>query len=202
MLNSCSNENEKYQYAGFWVRFSAYAIDCVLIFFSLLVVRFLLFIVGLFLREGVLNGDFLFSYSLKDIVLYGCSVSYFVCSTYYTGTTIGKKLMHLKVISKKENKLSFLNLLYRETVGRFLSSFFINIGYMMIGIDKEKCGLHDILCDTRVIYDMEKKAKLPDTSIEIIPQEKVEIIPEEKIETNIKEQGKIEDETNSDDGNS
>lgn len=195
MLNSCNNENEKYQYAGFWVRLSAYVIDCILIFFGLLVVRFLLFIVSLFLKDGVLNGNLLFSYSLKDIILYGCSISYFVCSTYYTGTTIGKKMMHLKVISKKENnKILFINLLYRETVGRFLSGFFINIGYMMIGIDKEKCGLHDILCDTRVIYDMEKKAKLPDTSVEISQQEKIEI--------NTQEQGKIEDETNSDDGDS
>ncbi len=173
MQNSYSSEKESYQYAGFWVRVSAYVIDSVIIFFGLLFVRFFLFIIGLFLLDEAMNSNFLFSYSIKDIILYSCSVAYFVCSTYYTETTIGKKLMHLKVISRTEGKpLTFINLLYRETVGRFLSGIFINIGYMMIGIDKEKCGLHDILCDTRVVYDIEKKEKIPKTILEKqIPQE-------------------------------
>lgn len=192
MQKNYTSVEKSYQYAGFWVRLSAYVIDSIIIFFGLLLVRFILFLAGLFLAEGTFNSNFLFSFSLKDIILYSCSVAYFVCSTYYTGTTIGKKLMNLKVINKKENKsLSFLNLLYRETIGRFLSGFFINIGYMMIGIDKEKCGLHDILCDTRVVYDMEKTEKLADPIIENIPQEQKEIT--------ILDQEKLEDETNSDD---
>ena len=41
---------------------------------------------------------------------------------------------------------------YRETIGRFLCSLSVGIGYIMAGVDKEKRGLHDFLCDTRVIY--------------------------------------------------
>ena len=67
--------------------------------------------------------------------------------------------MNLRVISANDQKkLTFLNILYRETIGRFLSGFIFGIGYILIGIDKEKRGLHDILCDTRVIYG--KKIKV------------------------------------------
>ncbi len=195
MQNSYSSDNKNYQYAGFWVRFSAYVIDSALIFLALLIVRLILFIVSLFVNDQILNGNLLFNYSLKDIVVYGCSVCYFVCSTYYTGTTIGKRLMRLKVISKKQNnKLTFLDVLYRETVGRFLSSIFINVGYMMIGIDQEKCALHDILCDTRVIYDIKKNEELQNTSVEINPEIKMEISTQRQVET--------EDEKNCDDGTS
>ncbi len=192
MQNSYSSEKERCQYAGFWVRVSAYVIDQMIIFLGLLLVRVILFIVGLFLVKGTMDDNFLFSYSIKDIILYICTASYFVCFTYYTGTTIGKKLMHLKVINKAEEKpLTFFTVVYRETIGRFLSGIIMNIGYMMIGIDQEKCGLHDILCDTRVIYDMKKKEKR-----EIKTSEEV---PSITISPTILEQEKLEDETNCDD---
>ena len=66
--------------------------------------------------------------------------------------------MNLRVVSAHHKKLTFLNVLYRETIGRFLSNFILGIGYILIGIDKEKRGLHDILSDTRVIYG--KKIKV------------------------------------------
>ena len=55
-------------------------------------------------------------------------------------------------------KLGLFTVVYRETVGRFLCSVIMGAGYLMAGIDKEKRGLHDILCDTRVIYA--KKVKV------------------------------------------
>ena len=44
------------------------------------------------------------------------------------------------------------DVVYRETIGKFLSGVIMNIGYIIAGIDSEKRALHDILCDTRVIY--------------------------------------------------
>ena len=37
MQNNYSNKEA--EYAGFWVRFSAYMIDCILVFFALLIIR-------------------------------------------------------------------------------------------------------------------------------------------------------------------
>lgn len=140
-------------YAGFWVRLAAYTIDSFIVFAGLLIVR--LFLLGMSsLTEGTpLGGNILFHYTLKDILLYGVQVFYFILCTYHAGTTPGKRVMNLRVVSAvEEEKLSFFNILYRETVGRFLSGLVLCIGYILIGIDKEKRGLHDMLCDTRVIY--------------------------------------------------
>ncbi|MFR4625420.1 MAG: RDD family protein [Dorea formicigenerans] len=83
---------------------------------------------------------------------------YFALLTWCTGTTIGKRLMNLRVVPADGNeKLSFVDVLYRETVGRFLCGISIWIGYIIVGIDKEKRGFHDMLCDTRVVY--EKKSE-------------------------------------------
>lgn len=146
-------------YAGFWVRLGAYAIDSIIVFVGLLIVRFTMWTVTSLLGDTFLGGDILFHYTLKDILLYAAQVLYFILCTYFTGTTLGKRAMNLRVISANDQKnLTFLNVLYRETIGRFLSGFIFGIGYILIGIDKEKRGLHDILCDTRVIYG--KKIKV------------------------------------------
>lgn len=145
-------------YAGFWVRLGAYMIDSVVVFAGLLIVRFIMLIGTSVVDSSLLSGRILFQYTLKDIVLYSVQVLYFILCTYYTGTTLGKRAMNLRVIHTDESrKLTFLNVLYRETVGRFLSSIILGIGYIMIGFDKEKKGLHDILCDTRVVYGRKVK---------------------------------------------
>lgn len=135
------------------MRLAAYILDSVIVFAGLLVVRLILSGVMAALKGTALGGNILFHYNLKDIVLYLCEVCYFILFTYYTGTTIGKKAMNLRVVcADDENKPGLFTVVYRETVGRFLSGIVLCIGYLMIGIDREKRGLHDILCDTRVIY--------------------------------------------------
>ena len=144
---------ESLVYAGFWVRFAAYALDSLIVFAGLLIVR--LIFVGISLAGGgaVTGTDILFHYSLKDIVLYGLKVLYFIAFTYLTGTTLGKRAMNLQVVSENpDGKLTLLDVVYRETVGRFLCSLPVNIGYIVAGIDSEKRGFHDMLCDTRVVY--------------------------------------------------
>lgn len=155
MQNNYSNEN----YAGFWVRFAAYVIDSVIVATGLLVVRLAWIGIGALISGTILDGNVLFHYSLKDIVLYIFKAMYFILLTWCTGTTIGKRLMNLRVVpAERSEKLSFVNVLYRETIGRFLCGISIWIGYIIIGIDKEKRGFHDMLCDTRVVY--EKKVKV------------------------------------------
>ena len=63
--------------------------------------------------------------------------------------------MVIKIVNEDGSKASFWNILYREVIGRFLAGLPIiaYAGYLMIIPDQEKRGLHDRLCDTRVIYD-------------------------------------------------
>lgn len=144
--------NTQVAYAGFWVRLTAYLLDKILVFAGLFLVRLMLNLF-MYLTEGTwLGGNILFSFTIKDIVLYLLGVSYFILCTYFTGTTPGKRAMNLRVISKNGGKLTFFNVLYRETIGRFLSSFVLKAGYLFIGFDREKRGFHDMLADTRVVY--------------------------------------------------
>lgn len=163
---SCTMRNDSYAgtgfaaadtnipvYGGFWARLSAYIIDGVIVFGAQLVLRLILsFTFGVFGENNPLDAAFLFQYSWRDGLLYCAGAVYFVLCTYYAGATLGKKAMNLKVVSADGEKLTFLDVLYRETIGRFLSSFVLCIGYILVGVTNEKTGLHDILCDTRVVY--------------------------------------------------
>ena len=150
MQNNCS---ESLECAGFWVRLAAYAIDSVIVFAGLLVVRLIFAGIEMAGGDAITGTDILFHYSLKDMVLYFLKVLYFIAFTYLTGTTLGKRAMNLCVVSKNpDEKLTLLNVVYRETVGRFLCSLPVNIGYIVAGLDPEKRGFHDMLCDTRVVY--------------------------------------------------
>ena len=147
-------------YAGFFVRLAAYLIDWIIVGAALLVIRIPVWIASLNGANFVLK-DFIFSYSLYDIVLYALKVTYFVLLTYYTGATLGKKLLHIRVISTEDRKPTFFEILFRESVGKFLSGLILEIGYLMIGLEKNKCGLHDILSDTYVVYQHQKVVAVP-----------------------------------------
>lgn len=144
-------------YAGFFVRLAAYLVDLLIVGTALLVVRIPLWISGLASPDNLMIRDFIFKYSIGDITLYILQVVYFILLTYYTGSTLGKKLFQIRVVSSEGRKMTFFEVAFRETVGRFLSALVINVGYIMIGVDKEKRGIHDLLSDTSVIYYHEKK---------------------------------------------
>lgn len=144
-------------YAGFFVRLAAYLIDWLIVGTVLLIVKIPIWIMSLSAPNNILVRNFIFQYSVSDIVIYVLTAAYFILLTYFAGATIGKRLLHLRVVSVEDRQPSFFEVLYRETVGKFLSSVCICIGYLMIGLDRKKRGLHDILADTYVIYQHEKK---------------------------------------------
>lgn len=160
-------------------------IDSVVVFAGLLIVR--LIFAGISLAGGgaITGTDILFHYSLKDIILYALKVLYFIGFTYLTGTTLGKKAMNLRVVSKNpEEKLTLFNVVYRETVGRFLCSLPVNIGYIVAGIDSEKRGFHDLLCDTRVVYQKKIKAWMAQPGT-VVPECEKPNVEEQKPQENV-----------------
>lgn len=144
--------NKNFIQAGFFTRLSAYIIDIVIINFSTLFIRMFISIIKLIIPNFIIFKDILFNYSLFDIALYSLGAVYFILMVYFTGATLGKKVMNIKVVNKAGEKLEFLDILYRETIGRYLSSILF-IGYIMIAITKNKQALHDKLCNTQVIYN-------------------------------------------------
>lgn len=140
-------------YAGFFVRLWAYIIDLVIIWAGLSVVRLIMSGIMSALSGTPFEGGILFQYTLKDIVLYVFQVLYFILMTYYTGTTLGKKLLNLQVVNEDgSDKLKLMDVLFRETIGRFVCNITMCIGYIIVGVDKENRGFHDMIADTRVVY--------------------------------------------------
>lgn len=164
-------------YAGFFVRLAAYLIDWLVVGIALLAVKVPMWISSLAHPGNLLVRDFIFQYSVADIVIYLLTAAYFILPTYYAGRTLGKRLLQLKVISAEDRSMTFFEVVYRETVGKFLSGILMGIGYLMIVIDKQKRGIHDLLADTEVIYYHEKKEPVQ-TPIVYQPVQRPIIYPE------------------------
>lgn len=148
---------DSYKSAGFFPRLFAYIIDSIL---ALLLASVLFSIVTLLFSIPFPNADsymrdvnLFFSLSASDIIMYLLYIAYFAVSTATTGATPGKKLMRLRVVSTDGGRISWFSAIYRETVGRYLSSILF-IGYFWLIWDRKKRALHDHLADTRVIYSL------------------------------------------------
>ncbi len=149
------SENNKV-YAGFFVRLSAQLIDSCIVLLALMVIRLPIFISSLVNPASPINAQVLFQYSAADIFIYLLGKAYYIVMIAGSGATVGKRLLNIKVVSATEEPLTTFRVIYRETIGKFLSSIFY-IGYILIGADEKKRGLHDRLADTEVIYAFEAK---------------------------------------------
>ena len=141
--------------AGFFVRLVAYLIDSLIAAIVVLIVKFPLSLASN--TFSFLSGNFLFQYSIIDVISYLGVAAYFVLLTYFAHTTLGKMLFRLEVITE-DGSWSFVNVLYRETIGRFLSSL-LCIGYFAVIVTPNHRGFHDMLCDTRVVYQKKELQK-------------------------------------------
>lgn len=162
------NHSESRVYAGFFVRLIAYGIDMLIASIAVAAVK-LPFSIAASNGAGFLKSNFIFTYSFLDVLGYVGIAAYFVLLTYFAHTTVGKILFHLEVSCERE--WSFVNVLYRETVGRFLSSL-LNIGYLAVIVQKEKQGFHDMLCDTHVVYKnmFQEERRVQQSVSEILPE--------------------------------
>jgi uncharacterized RDD family membrane protein YckC len=71
--------------------------------------------------------------------------------TKFLGQTLGKMVFGLKVVDLKKNGLSWGTVLFREWIGRFISSTVI-VGYIIVAFLPHKQGLHDLFADTSVVH--------------------------------------------------
>jgi uncharacterized RDD family membrane protein YckC len=132
-------------YAGFWMRFWAYLID-------LIVIGSLkwLFIHPTFrLFDIPIDNDMFSLYWFSTGIVF---FSYFIFMTKFFGQTIGKMIFGLKVISLKSDKLTWDTVLFREFIGRYISST-VNVLYLFVAFLPKKQGIHDIFSDTTVVHE-------------------------------------------------
>lgn len=143
--------NQSITRAGFFPRLAAFVVDFGILGILFLFIKVPLWFVQLSYGDTILFHDFIFEYNIFDIFIYIIQVLYFSCSIAFTGTTIGKWLFHLTVVDIDGKNLKFGRALFRETIGKYLSSF-LGLGFLMIFFSKDKQALHDYICDSYVIY--------------------------------------------------
>lgn len=147
-----SFSKEQFIYAGFFSRLAAFLIDSVFLALILLIVKVPVWVMKMSMPDAFLFQPFLFEFTVADVFFYLLTLAYYVLMTYYSGATVGKHLMKLKVVDENGQKLTFMSVLIRESVGKYLSAFLVNIGYIMVAFDSRKQGLHDKIADTCVVY--------------------------------------------------
>lgn len=83
--------------------------------------------------------------------LFLISPLYNIISIYFAGATVGKRIFNLRVVSETFGKPSFWRILFRETIGKNLSTWIFGLGYLMIFFSPKRQALHDRLNHTLVI---------------------------------------------------
>ncbi len=134
-------------YAGFWLRFGALVIDLVIVQIANAIVSALL--IPLSLAGGM--GVILFAYGGDLLVTVLLPALYFVLLTGQRGQTLGKMALGIKVVDEAGQTPGLKRALQRETLGKFVSTIALGLGFLWVAWDKEKQGWHDKIARTHVI---------------------------------------------------
>jgi len=145
-------------YGGFWIRFVAYLIDAIILAIAGTIVQFA-FVGSLRnaipLETGAQPGPEVFARILGTVGLAGL-INLAIAATYEAlfvsklGATPGKMALSLKVV-RPDGSLLGLGRAFGRHFAKILSGLILLIGFIMAGFDSEKRGLHDMICDTRVV---------------------------------------------------
>lgn len=138
------------RYAGFWIRFAAYIIDYICLNVIAVVLMFLVGVIIGIVAQGNPNVRFVIQLAAWVLaIVIGLVYNMLFLRAY--DATPGKLALGLKVLRANGEKLSA-----GRIAGRYFSKgasyCIVCIGFMMAGWDSEKRALHDMMCDTRVVY--------------------------------------------------
>lgn len=145
-FNNGPQEHYEQKTAGFWMRFWAFALDSLIVLAIIgLLVRPVFYVTGWEMDSFTWYAP----YAISSAIVY---YSYFVVMTYYFGQTIGKMIFGLRVVSVDGVKPSFMDILFREWIGRFICNSFMLLYFVVVFLDKHQ-GLHDYFADTMVVQE-------------------------------------------------
>ena len=132
------------EYAGFWIRLGAGVVDLSII------VLFLYIVYRLVLEFTTVTVFWILSWFATGCIVWFIIIAYFTLFSAWRGQTPGKIIMGIKIIRTDSSPLTLAYALLRFA-GYILSILTIGIGFMWIGFDKQKQGLHDKIADTYVV---------------------------------------------------
>ena len=146
------------QYGGFWIRFAAVLIDSLVlgVVGAIIDIPFNLMMGGMMMTQGTRDpmaflGPFMGFFSIMVVISMAIALAYESWFVVNKGATPGKMVLSLEVIREDGTRPGW-GLAIGRYFAKILSSWpTLWIGYIMAGIDDEKRGLHDRICNTRVI---------------------------------------------------
>jgi len=133
------NNSEEYRRPGFWIRFLAIWIDCLIIYSVMKVFFYILLYSKIY---------FYFPFEFCFFIL---GMFYSTVCIALTGHTIGKYLSGIVVCNKEGSRLSFIKSVFRESVFKILSGIVLFLGFLWIGFSKNKMGWHDYFSHSKVV---------------------------------------------------
>jgi uncharacterized RDD family membrane protein YckC len=158
------NTPDKIEYAGFWLRFLAGAVDVgVELLGALLITLALDFVLRQFGHTfGIDRWDakVFAGFAYIPILAIGSWLYCAFTESSAAQATLGKRLLGLRVMNIDGGRVSFGQATVRHFM-KFLSFFCAMIGFMMAGWTKRRQALHDIPTDVLVIRVPPKTFSLP-----------------------------------------
>jgi uncharacterized RDD family membrane protein YckC len=141
-------------YAGFWIRLAAKFLDGLVLMLAWIpmVVVFAM-LIPVFARPSSEPpvALILLGYAFMIVYMIGVSIGYEVYFVRKQDATPGKRILGLKLVLANGDRLStgrIVGRYFAHMVAGFVPFY---IGYILAGITKEKTGLHDMICNTRVV---------------------------------------------------
>jgi uncharacterized RDD family membrane protein YckC len=69
------------------------------------------------------------------------------------GATLGKRALRIKIVKEDGSKLTQTDMIVREIVGKFVSGFAFDLGYIWALIDERSQTWHDKIAKTLVVEE-------------------------------------------------
>lgn len=138
----------QFPYAGFWLRFWAYLIDCLIL--GLLPVLISLIIAPLFFTGAAalaLLGIWIF---IVPVLLAEGWLYYALMESSSYQATLGKRTLGLKVTGMSGERITFGTATIRY-FSKILSGLMLHIGFIMAAFTEKNQALHDIIASCLVI---------------------------------------------------
>ncbi len=133
-------------YAGFWIRFVATMIDCVLILFVTYPILYFVYGKESLLSQQLFKGpiDILVSYVLPLVITIYLWIK-------FKGTP-GKTMLGLNVVDIKTGEALTLKQSIIRQLGYAVMMIPLCLGFVFIAFDKRKQGWHDKMAGSAVVY--------------------------------------------------
>ena len=123
---------------------AASLVDSIILAFVLLALQ------AVFVDEAFFNGADEDASNVVTTVTFVIDIAYFGTLVAIWQTTLGKRLFGLYIVRPDGSRVGFGRAVARYFAS-LLSAAIMLIGFVMIGLRRDKRGLHDLICDTVVL---------------------------------------------------